>query len=414
MGAPSNTFNGYLYEAPDGDYRPMPHPRNLRGIRRYMHGDAAHPPLGTHDVYWGNFIDPAIRLFTQGIARPRPGDLVTFAVWIADYEKRGRTDYRASPYNTYLHINSIWVAGNRQYDPRVLRTAQGRQRPPEPPEQPPNRVAKPAPVPPPASEVHPEHVLDHDILMRSTQPNDVAESIIHRPRRPQHYLEILQDVPLAVAYGIDYPGLLHLFGRRLGNRAPRGLLVKLLLVRSKTELIRYLAKGTWSGDAWTHPFDEHDLDQPDPLTSIENVTHAFAATQPPAGAERHWLKLPAVDRRKVKIRRLDYFGHSDHDSLYLSYGTTNAKGEEPVSDLYVTSAELVAALDEKAFHSDAYAQLWGCYLAGSFAKALSPFFAHVRASVGVTRYGNVIPEPLGMPVPASGWTDLKRAVVAPP
>ena len=64
-------------------------------------------PTGTHDIYWGNFVDTAARLYAGGTPwtpplqrpEPKPGDIVTFLVFWPAYEKRMKIDWESSPYN---------------------------------------------------------------------------------------------------------------------------------------------------------------------------------------------------------------------------------------------------------------------------------------------------------------------------
>ncbi|MCA9311058.1 MAG: hypothetical protein KDA21_07620, partial [Phycisphaerales bacterium] len=158
VGAPTNFFNGYytfvgLQEAlrrgepPDGswDFQVAgPDPRTRREIDWYLdftpkalpiaadapdhvwkqHGWSRQArdelkkrswrpeqtmswPSSTHDLYWGNFIDPAMRLyqfeapFTPPLTRPRPqpGDILTYLVYHPGYLLRDTIDFDASPHN---------------------------------------------------------------------------------------------------------------------------------------------------------------------------------------------------------------------------------------------------------------------------------------------------------------------------
>lgn len=119
VGSCSNTYNGYMYfeEDPKVNYWvACPDPKTLSGVPRYITGPPGKAAV-THDVYWANFLDPAIKLYANKMVQPKPGDVVTIMVFMKGYLKRQSLDWDASPYNLMLHRDSPWVKGNPEYDP---------------------------------------------------------------------------------------------------------------------------------------------------------------------------------------------------------------------------------------------------------------------------------------------------------
>lgn len=390
VGGPSNTFNGYYFYDPAKDEDvAQAHPKNLAGIAEYIGGSPGKPVPSTHDLYWANFVEPAVRLFGDGIATPSPGDIVSVLVYLPAYVARDAVDWQASPWNGLLHRDSPWVRGKDPYDPTVRLHDQGKVAPPQPKTPISNKKDKPKPKPKGAD---PEHVLDHDILMRTTSPNEIAKGVIKRPQRGEHYLDLIHDIPRKIV-----------FGPKLGGtpRLPQ-VLVKLLLLRTPDELFAYLSKGDWSGEHWRHILDKHDEDDMGG-PPLSDCGFDFAATRPPSWAEAEWQKLPKVDRKTVKIKRFDYFGHSDGEGFYLKYGLTNDKGEVPQSEVTVDNPEWKSKLKRDVLTHDAVAQLWGCFQGSGTAEVFAKTFKEVVACADAVLYTNVIE---GMPKPDSGssWT----------
>jgi len=119
VGSCSNTYNGYIYWEEDpkvNDWVACPNPKTLSGVQSYLKGPPGKPAI-THDVYWANFLEPAIKLYANQMVKPKPGDVVTIMVFMKGYLRRQSLDWDASPYNLRLHRNSPWVAGNPEYDP---------------------------------------------------------------------------------------------------------------------------------------------------------------------------------------------------------------------------------------------------------------------------------------------------------
>jgi hypothetical protein len=78
---------------------------------------------------------------------------------------------------------------------------------------------------------------------------------------------------------------------------------------------------------------------------------------------RAGAKPPDIDRTKIKIKRFDYFSHSDPDKFYFLYGWGNKKGELPNLEVtFLTTDELTTALPKKNLPGNSFAQLWGCNL----------------------------------------------------
>jgi hypothetical protein len=119
VGSCSNTYNGYMYAEADATghshWVPCTNPRTLEGVPRYIKGPPGQKAV-THDVYWANFLDPAIKLYANKMVQPKPGDVVTIMVFMKGYLQRQSFDWDASPYNLKLHRDSPWVAGNPEYD----------------------------------------------------------------------------------------------------------------------------------------------------------------------------------------------------------------------------------------------------------------------------------------------------------
>ena len=130
VGSCSNTYNGYMYWEDDpkvNNWVACPDPKTLAGVQKYIKGPPGKPAV-THDVYWANFLDPAIKMYANKMVHPKPGDIVTILVFMKGYLLRQPLDWDASPYNQKLHRDSPWVAGNPEFDP----SAKGSGPPPAP------------------------------------------------------------------------------------------------------------------------------------------------------------------------------------------------------------------------------------------------------------------------------------------
>ncbi len=408
VGSPSNTFNGYYYYDParageaDGGFVPMAHPRNLGGISRYLKGYPERSmPAETHDLYWGNFLDPAIRLYANGVAKAKPGDVITVIIYMTGYIWRGNADWDASPYNQMLHSRSPWVRGNPEYDPYATGS---RVKLPPPPatgtDFPLGGSRKPDPPSQPADHDR-EDVLDHDILMRTTTAN--SDGVIKRPTSDEDYLQYIHNVPRRIVYG-----------RELGGTAVvRDILVKVLLVNKPDDFLKYLKTGQSSAKYWKHTLDtvtEGDSSgaRPDTDGSYYDATIAFSSR----AWQGRWKRLlkagvqpPSINRKKVKIRRFDYFGHSGSSEFWPLYGWYNAKGELPnfrIGEFAIDGDMLKGALGRHTVVRDSFAQLWGCNLGDEMAPKLKGTFKKVVACTGSTDFAKILDTDASMPEPSEG------------
>jgi hypothetical protein len=74
VGSCSNTYTGYMTVDPaTNDWVARPRPINVAGVPSYIVKARGNPPefYITHDMYWANFVAPAVKLFTSGIASPK-------------------------------------------------------------------------------------------------------------------------------------------------------------------------------------------------------------------------------------------------------------------------------------------------------------------------------------------------------
>lgn len=415
VGAPSNTFNGYFHENDDASITPETPPANTSGpeIEKYIKGHPAlrakcQPPdflycTKTHDLYWANFIYSAVKLIETRRAQPEEGDILTLIVWLPGYEERQRIDWDASPYNP-RHRNSPWVAGKKPYDVTVQAPHQGATQPPQAPTLPRKATTPPQPL----TYASGEEDINHEILMRTTAESGSVDPLTglplpdggfrKRPKWPNSYLTeaegSLVHVPLRLSQGM----------RAFGNYPPvvnvpplGGVQVKLLFLRDVNALYAYLSSGTWSGPRLRHPIED-DWDNPDadPGPSLEDATWTDQALTWTSGKEpKDWEANPAVDRTRVRIKRFDYFGHSNLESFFLQYGLTNWKGREAEGEITIHFSDLEPHLKKELFTPDSFAHLWGCSLGGDMAPMLTKFVKKVRACPGLTDY-NVILDP-GLP-----------------
>src|SRR5262245_3675191 len=403
VGSPSNTFNGYYYHdesvTADGGFVAMPHPRNLKGVPRYIHGYPERRMAAvTHDLYWANFLDPAVRLLTTGIVKPKPGDLVTFMVYAKGYLTRQAVDWDASPYNTRLHQNSPWVSGKPEFDPY----AKDKVRPPPspPPDRNPSGGTKVKPAPKVVASEDPDHVLNHDILMRTTSAN--KDDILKRPTQSNSYERYLHDLPRRIVYG-----------KMLGGSTAvlPDVMVRLLLFNEPSVFTDYMATGRFPGQYWRHPLDTAD-EEDMASTALPDEEGSFwdAALAISRRWERRWkrilkslVKPPDVERSKVKVKRFDYIGHSGATSFMVLYGWSNEKGEVPDKEIErIKYADQWEAIPKDAFSKDAYAHLWGCSLGRRMAWELTDRFKKVAACEMATDFERILDSDQAMPTPTDG------------
>ncbi len=428
VGGASNTFNGWYFiaqkagAAGDSDYFGCPPPSTLNEVQSYIDPPAARPatkaktlaeamerkrnpkpylinlskipvdkrrdyglsdenidkfkartwetadvwawPPTTHDIYWGNFVDPATRLFKQGPAWraplerpvPRPGDIVTFMVFWPAYEKRMKVDWDASPYN---------MAHWKKYDAMKIWHTEWMHQSGGP-------SAPTANTPPSHRDVEQqreklkareaygnkllsEQDINFYLMMRLAGENENGYQ--KKPADHDSYLR-------------------YTYNRLISGVEHKGVMVKILLCNSTQQIVDYIGKGTWSGDLWDtySPYVDWDHPSRKELEERGKRKNPNYAVEPPReyhkvrGRLRYasWAGAPAVNRKTVKIARFDYVGHSSAGSMMLDYGWFNKKGEppnvNPADEMSVLrSADFDRCLTN-ALTRDAKAMLWGCNL----------------------------------------------------
>lgn len=412
VGAPSNTFNGYLNDQ-TGDPQPAPADSSDAEIRKYIKG----PDVTTHDLYWADFLYSALKLVETRRIQPDPGDILTFLIYLPPYDLRAARDWDASPYNLQLHRSSPWVAGKDPYDPLFKLGDQAAVKPkPRPSE--PNHTTTP---PPPASKSEPD--IDHEILMRTTsefETNPDGTPVIGPDGRPVYLFD--GGFPKRARGGGGYHQIYEVVPRIImgtkwsGTAAPntpplRRVQVKALYFDDPTQMFAYVENGSWSGSQYVLVPPTEDWQNPDP------PPYNWVAGVQPNVMYDSWKKTPAVDRTRVKIRRLDYFGHSspvslpagDFDALFLRYGWGNKKGEIPQGEVLVTSGDWQTHLSKKLFTKDAIAWLWGCNLSEHMAPMLADVVGdYVMACLGRTSYDFILQDYDSMPEPADPSYGFQR------
>ncbi len=433
VGGPSNTFNGYGHWHRSPLYHAEPRPASTKpaDITKFIRGDPAHSvpgdpiiePTSTHDYYWANFLYSAVKLVelrgrVPEAISPAFGDLLTFMVWLPSYYgakvagqrvDRSYVDWRASPYNQFLHGNSAYVNA-KPYNP-AFRVGDQNTAPPRPQTPHPGKTTS---TTPPVYSAD-EDDIDHEILMRTTGEVDSSGKPMpdggfpKRMHDPDAYIDALTDLPQRLIYGskwgqhspvLDVPPLL-------------GVYVKVLFVRSVDDLWTYLNTGVWNGDrrlAMTELVDEDHMSRGD----IDDCTWAGQGLMKKDVKTPLWDTAPSVKRSKCKIRRLDYVGHST-DALYLEYGIQNSKGsaEGPVASELIDGAEMAANLKPESLASNVKIYLWGCTLAEQFAPLIVPLVKSpksIRASIGRTSFDDILGSEKNLPAPVdpvnAGWVLL--------
>ena len=434
VGGPSDMYSGWFY----GRYKPQRPPVDVKDIARYIN-EADDPRYGapeTHDLYWANFLQPVPRLFSQGYAEPSPGDIVTVMVYAPPFEVRQALDWEASDHNPYWEGRSPWVP--RKTPPKkapassgddwatsglnplrlgpeweaFIREQKGRPKP-EPRVQP-----KPKPAP------FTEERINHEIMMRkvSDTEKDRRRGIFKRPLYECHWMDILSFFPKAVRGGSMYYALPA--GAPDPCPALLGTMVKVLLVYDMKEIFEYLTTGKWEGMQRCTFLDSPPLSTEEDQRAYDEfwASHALdgnwdalgdlspfkGVTGPKMDALRAlWDQCPAVDRSKIKIAQLNYFGHANGDGLFLAYGTENAKGEEPEGEVILSTDDLMSAIrGKKLFTKSASASLWGCSLGDRFAPVLSEEIPVVWATESLTTYDYILSGDDAMPEPSDG-SDFK-------
>jgi hypothetical protein len=459
VGGCTNTFNGwhsFMNDATDTDsiWNPMPSPQNqyemqfmfktpqavdintidkskwteygwseygvgeLKG--KGWNGKTVHPQHPeSHDLYWGNFIDPATRLYFQTGSlsnphqRPEPkkGDIVTFFIYYTAYRKRNRLDWRASPYNFYNR--------NKYVDPKLNPTAAAWWGRPTTPST--NKVTIPGPpitrtvhdienekkrkeADQKAREADKVKKLEEDdvnfyILMSTTSEN--TDHAIKRPKNDNHYFEYMRgdwgDGPLGSVYKF-------------------GALCKVFFFTDINQIVDYVQRGKWVGKEWDGGPDTADdgtsknyVFMPGRPVYRDIYNRPLKVTTP---WYKHWDKTPNVDRDLIKIRRFDYFGHSDASNMILEYGWSNEKGEPPDYDYTMVFDDLRIIFKGKVLTHDATAELWGCNLGANNddgTPGIAPQLAELLFPGGVvaadvrTIFDHVLDNESNMPEPAEGY-----------
>lgn len=230
------------------------------------------------------------------------------------------------------------------------------------------------------------------------------------------------------------------------------VMVKVLFLTEIDELTEYVRSGTWSGrEASVITSDTPALGD-DRVFTAPSQTEWFAALSPadrrafegtdpeelhtwyesfverdrymaerksfllsprnkaasPEYWNKHWEKSPNVDRAKIKITRLDYFGHASSTAMVLEYGWANDKGELPGFDVKLEERHIKGWFERgRPTTQDAVAVLWGCHLGVDAAHSLGPwlakegYFHEVIAADSSTDFHEIV-ERGAMPKPSSG------------
>ncbi|WP_437899933.1 hypothetical protein [Sorangium sp. So ce124] len=397
VGGPSNMFNGFFHAVDEDNDAPEEAPKSTAKaeIKKYIYGpggvrklDNAPDRTVTHDLYWANFLYTAVKLFETRQVQPQPGDIATIVVYLPPYLLRQATDWAASPYNP-RHFAKAWVNNKFPYDSSYRISEQGTGAP---------AVRVPAHSTAPPIPSMREDDIDFEIFM-----NTVAEVDVHgvdlfdggfyrRPQSPVAYLEHIQDVPYRL---IGHDSTPVRYGPPLRN-----VLVKLLLLRNEQDLLDYLAMGTWAGAPWTRN---------DRLSDTR--THVAASTYYRRTPPEEWRATPSVDRTKVKIKRIDYIGHSGYieagtptedNAFFLQYGWYNTKGELPQPEVVISSVTLEKTLSPALFTKDASAKFWGCRLGDLMAPRLSKLFPNrIEATKALVDFSFVLESPTALPAPSN-------------
>lgn len=419
--------------------------KDLR-LRNWLPSDVQSVGPETHDRYWANFIDAAVRLYSQStpLAAPlrRPtlakGDIVTFMVYAPAYEARQRIDWAASPYNR-IHLQKQGIKGNPLYDPGargigapidLKQHYPGLDKPPtltghdkrnqeklRKDQEEARRTYQDQPLS--------ETDINHYILMRTTSENSGKH--IKRPPNNYCYFDYIEDT--------------------LRNAVPRNdVMTKVLFFGHPSQVVHYVGNGTWVGEhrrgmvsesqmeAMAKEEDARQAEIEEKSEHLEDIYHVdmrsryglhnyfFSPPRPQTQDiygrplqwklywNRQWDSAPAVDRNRVKIVRLDYFGHSATDTMMLDWGWVNDKGDLPgLSEIHTTKEllELKPSDFEMVLPGivaqNAFATLWGCHMGNDFGPRLADFFGEgVVAAENSTDFEKLIHNDANMPVPADG------------
>jgi hypothetical protein len=381
VGAPSNMINGFIFDDPvTGDpvpSTPPPTSTDPNLIGNYINGVG--PTFGkvyTHDQYWANFLFSGVFLIESKTVRPEPGDILTYAVYMPGYEQRNLLDWSASPYNP-VHRNSVWVDAFpynyrfRLADQDTPSKRSGRI----------NQTRKAGPIVFATS----QGAIDLEIFARRT-----GEGIFNGgyPKRPMHDDDYTRDV-MVIPDRIVRKGTYAFPGRATPLRH---VLTKVLIVRDPDDLLLYMSTGAWSGPFWTNPLTLPDPEEPrPPPPTIVGLDEAawYANVNPTTDSHPDWALGPSVNRTRVKLKRLDYFGHSSAAEIFLQYGLSNKKGEVPEGEVVITKAD-IEALPVTIFTNDGLVKLWGCNLGEDMAQSFTSLAATVIACKARTTFEFVL------------------------
>jgi hypothetical protein len=406
VGGPCNFMNGFgkVVEDPPGSgsfaFKLNKAPATLTDVESFCSERLGNE---THDKYWANFLEPVPRIFHNGLAKPKPGDVVTVLVYYPPYIKRNAVDWAASPWNALAWRNSPWVDGKNPYD-WTVRAGDQNTFPVKSTPTPKTTPLKPSTNY--ATVTQSEERINHELLMRCTsEARRPGQSYEMRPASNSTWIDALHDLPRRIVYG-----------NLLGGKTAKveGVLVKLLMVSDKKQITDYLTTGKISATYWRHILDTYSEetmstgDGPD-LDSMEGAAWdgADARSKSLKVMPKFWKDSPSIDRTKIKVSRLDYFGHSNQAAFFLKYGWENQKGDanQPHAEVYITDAELDAALTPlagKVFTPTAEAVLWGCSLGLQMAPTLRKHISKVTASEVLTSFDEVILDTTSMPKPVTG------------
>ncbi len=392
VGAPSNMINGFIFDDPvTGEITPSTPPptsTNKTEIENYITGTDPNKKVYTHDQYWANFLFSAVFLVESKTVRPEPGDILTYAIYMPGYEQRNVFDWNASPYNP-IHRNSLWVNGfpySRKFrlDEQNTETKRSARI---------NQTDKSPPIVFSKS----ENDIDLEIYARRTGEDGFDGGYPKRARRDDEYAENAMLVPDRIVR----KGMYAFPGRATPLRH---VFTKVLVVRDPDDLLLYMSTGAWSGPLWDNPITLPDPEEPRqaPANPV-GIDEAgwYANVNPLTDTHPDWALSPSVNRTRVKLKRLDYFGHSSAHSMFLQYGLSNKKGELPQSEVRITRED-IEALPVTIFAADGTVKLWGCSLGGDLAEAFTSLASKVTACIDRTTYENILENEGQLPEPEAG------------
>lgn len=498
VGGPTNTFNAWWSlvdlksshpdSGEDSFFSAQPAPRTMRELDYYLRTAPTAVPAGkesdpdalrkagwskeglkelkdlgwstndieavgpeTHDLYWANFVDCALRLYSQTselqkpLRRPelRKNDVVTYMIYAPSYVMRQGTDYAASPYNIH-HRNKYGVKGNPMYDPSAPKGPKKVHPPSKPATITNERKRQLAEEQAEREKARREFKdkklsdsdIDHYIMMRTIGDN--SGDIIKKPPTGSSYYDYLESIVTKAVKAKD-------------------VMTKVLFFDTPQQVLHYLGAGTWYGEEIYGIVDEYELEKEpsdDEKRRVEENRQKLdefynidtdskyglhnCQFHPPVPVRKdihgrplkwplHWSRFwdgaPKINRKKVKIARLDFFGHSTDEDLMLQWGWDNKKGETPTVDvdpvtndeISLTADDFEAVLTGGQLTKDAYACLWGCNTGEKCAPKMAEFFGGgVVATETYTSFAKIVLNDTNMPEPVDGypWVHYKAKKAA--